>query len=210
MPRTKTITLYRFNELSDKAKARARTWYRDASAGDNYFAEPVIEKAVCMAGIIGIDIQTHAVKLRNGTTRRDPSIWWSGFYSQGDGASFEGSYLYRKGAHRRIREEAPTDTELHRITDELCSVQKRYNYSLTASVTHRGHYSHKIQIDRNSGPNEINGDDMKAVEELLRAFMRWIYQQLQAAYKYENADAQIDETIRANEYEFDVDGDRTS
>lgn len=39
---------------------------------------------------IGITVDTHEVKLMNGKTRQDPSIYFSGFWCQGDGAYFEG------------------------------------------------------------------------------------------------------------------------
>ena len=47
-----------------------------------YFAEQLTE--------IGITVNTHEVKLMNGKTRQDPNIYFSGFWSQGDGAYFEG------------------------------------------------------------------------------------------------------------------------
>ena len=39
---------------------------------------------------IGITVDTHEVKLMSGKTRQDPSIYFSGFWCQGDGACFEG------------------------------------------------------------------------------------------------------------------------
>lgn len=39
---------------------------------------------------VGITADTHEVKLMNGKTRQDPNIYFSGFWSQGDGACFEG------------------------------------------------------------------------------------------------------------------------
>jgi len=41
---TKTITLYTFNELSDKAKDKARDWWRDLSINDAWY-ESVYEDA---------------------------------------------------------------------------------------------------------------------------------------------------------------------
>jgi len=212
MPRTKEITLYQFDELSDTAKIAARDWYRQCSDGDNDFAESVIEDAAECAAILGITIDHHPVKLMNGKTRQDPSVWWSGFWSQGDGACFDGSYCYAAGAHRKIRAHAPQDTELHRIADGLLAVQKEYSYSLSASIKHIGHYSHAhsttITVDRGIGPNEIAGADVEAIETLLRDYMTWIYRELEKEYEYQNADEQVDETIRANEYEFTEDGER--
>lgn len=38
--------------------------------------------------------------------------------------------------------------------------------------------------------------------------MRWIYRALEAEYEYQDSDGQVDETIKANEYEFEEDGSR--
>lgn len=64
---------FQFDQLSDDAKEKARDWYREASAGDNYFSEPVIEDWKARLEKKGFN---------------DPEISWSGFSSQGDGASF--------------------------------------------------------------------------------------------------------------------------
>ena len=34
---TTTRTLYKFDELSDEAKEKARDWYREAGAGDQWW-----------------------------------------------------------------------------------------------------------------------------------------------------------------------------
>ena len=44
--------------------------------------------------------------------------------------------------------------------------------------------------------------------ELSRDLMRWIYRTLEKECDWQNADEQVDENIRCNEYEFDVDGER--
>ena len=68
-----------------------------------------------------------------GGTRQKPCIWFSGFWSQGDGACFEGRYAYAPRASLRIRDYAPRDTELHRIADALQALQRLNFYQLTAS-----------------------------------------------------------------------------
>ena len=64
---------------------------------------------------------------RVGTQER-PHLWFRGFASQGDGASFEASYAHAKGATGAIRAHAPKDTTLHRIFDgampEQCIVNE--------------------------------------------------------------------------------------
>jgi hypothetical protein len=38
--------------------------------------------------------------------------------------------------------------------------------------------------------------------------MRWVYRRLEAEYNWLQADEQVDESIRCNEYTFDEDGNR--
>jgi hypothetical protein len=214
MPHIREVTVYQFDELSDHAKEQARQWYRTASQGDNYFAESVIEDAATIADLLGINLRQTTVKLMGGGTRQEPTIYWSGFWSQGDGACFEGTYYYAKGSTRKIREHAPQDTDLHTLTDGLAAVQRKYWYQLQASVKHRGHYQHELctEIDVESSglinADRITPEDADTVRELLRDFMRWIYRQLEKEYEYQNSDEVVDETIRANEYEFDEEGNR--
>ncbi len=203
---TKTRTLFTYDELSDEAKAKARDWWRDCEArsGDNFFAECVIEDADTIAEILGITVD------RRG--KHSPAIFWSGFWSQGDGACFEGSYSYAKGATKAIRRHAPKDTELHRIADELAKVQRRYFYALSATCEHRGHYQHSgcmavhTYYD-NDGDRNISDDDDETIRQSLRDFADWIYRRLEEAYEYTMSDEAVEESIIANEYEFDEDGD---
>ena len=95
MPRTMTVhtEVFGYHELSEKAKEAAL----DAWAQENeFFNDFVYEDAVRVAELLGIEIDSKPVKLMNGSTRYDPAIFFSGFWSQGDGACFEGSYRYRK------------------------------------------------------------------------------------------------------------------
>lgn len=57
---------------------------------DSDFAEYVIESFVQGLEEAGIEMDTRPVKLMNGKTRHDPVVYWSGFWSQGDGACFAG------------------------------------------------------------------------------------------------------------------------
>ena len=67
-------TLYTFDELSDSAKERAREWWRNLEAQD-WDSSCTIDDAKDCAKIIGILID---------------DVYWSGFYSQGDGATKSG------------------------------------------------------------------------------------------------------------------------
>lgn len=210
MSRTIEKTVFKFDELSDRAKEKARDWYRDDAFDYDWYTF-LYEDLAIIFDILGIDSRK-PVKLMNGTTRYDPCIWFSGFSSQGDGACFEGTYRYAKGASKKIREHAPQDEKLHAIADLLTEVQRRHFYRLEARVTHSGHYYHEgcttIDVtDRESG-DDIGGETEKEVAEQLRALMRWIYRALQDEYRYLNSNEAIDESIDATGYEFYEDGSR--
>ena len=84
--------------------------------------------------ILGVTLRTSPVRLFGGGTRENPQLFFRGFSSQGDGASFEGCYGHARGAARAIRAHAPKDEELHRIADELQAVRRRNFYQLTGTI----------------------------------------------------------------------------
>lgn len=90
--REETIKLYQFDELSDDAKEKARDWYRQASRDDSFWSEIAIDDAATVLKACGFDVYQRRVKLMGGGTRLKPAIYFSGFYSQGDGACFEGAW----------------------------------------------------------------------------------------------------------------------
>ena len=121
MPRIIETTVYTIDELSDEAKAAARCWYRQAGLHDEWY-DFVYEDFETICRILGVTLATSPVRLYGGGIRDKSQIFWSGFASQGDGASFAGRYNYARGSARAIRAHAPKDTELHRIADELQAV----------------------------------------------------------------------------------------
>ena len=170
-----------------------------------YFAEQLTE--------IGITVSTHEVKLMNGKTRQDPNIYFSGFWSQGDGACFEGYLSHAKGAAARIRDYAPTDATLHGIADRLQAIQRRNFYQLAAEVSHRGRYYHEytmsVDVTRDSPTWQPPTEDAEEiVTEALRDLARWLYRQLQAEYDHLTSDEAIEEGIIVNEYTFTEGGRR--
>src|SRR3954469_19000104 len=135
------ITVFKFGELSDKAKEKAREWFREGALDHDWW-DSVYDDAEEIAKLMGINLKQKPVKLMGGGTRYDPSIWFSGFANQGDGACFHAHYAYVKGCAKAVREHAPQDERLHQIADGLQDVQRRAFYRLTAETKHSGHYYH--------------------------------------------------------------------
>ena len=212
MPEVICTTVYQFPELSDAAKEKARSWYRELGAHDDWW-DAVYEDFERVCEILGIRLKTTSVRLLGGGTRQKPCIWFAGFWSQGDGASFEGYWCHSKGAAARIRNYAPTDATLHGIADRLQTIQRRNFYQFAAEVSHRGRYSHEytmsVDVTRDSpiwqSPTE---DAEETVTEAQRDLARWLYRQLQAEYDYFTSDGAIEEGIIVNEYTFTEGGRR--
>jgi len=194
---TYTVTTYDFDELSDKAKAKARDSLRDVNVDDSYWSEYILEDAKECAKIIGIDID---------------NIYFSGFSSQGDGACFTGRWLYKKHSAKDIRIHAPDDTQLHKIADALQAAAKPHFYQLEARVSLSGHYYHEYctSVDVEDSDNwhrDPSEDTHDAVTFALREFMRWIYKRLENEYWDLQSDEQVTETIEANECQFTESGE---
>ena len=212
MPEIVETIVYRLDELGDKAKEAARAWYREGSLDHDWF-ESVYEDFERVCALLGVQLASRTVRLYGGGSRQKPCIWFSGFWSQGDGACFEGSYSHAKDAGRQIRAYAPQDRELHRIADALQAVQRRNFYQLCATIAHRGRYYHEysltIDVERRSlsGQGPTN-DAEELVADAMRDLARWLYGQLEREYEYQTSDAVVDELIAANDYTFTQAGHR--
>ncbi|QBJ04488.1 hypothetical protein HOV23_gp085 [Pseudomonas phage Lana] len=218
--RTIETPVFKFDQLSEKAQAHAleKNYERNV---DHEWWDSTYDDAVMMAAVMGIEIEN-----RRGSNPQ-PAIWFSGFSSQGDGACFEGTYRYRKGALKALKSEAParyknTETkqwvdvegnvELHAICRGLQDVQSRHFYKLEADVKQRGHYNHSgcthIEVTHSDDQYRDLGEDEELIKQLLRDFMDWIYARLEKEYEYLTSEEQLKESLIADEVEFDEEGNR--
>lgn len=182
--------IFKFEELSEKAKDHAKT-HLDTF---EFEAEWVLDDFKTIAGIMGF---------------YDITPRYSGFWSQGDGASFTGRYKYAKGAPKLIKEYAPKDAELLSIAEGLQAFQCVNFYRIRATLSVRGHhYAHEntIAFEVYDSENEYRSIDAEDFEELFKDLMRWLYKRLEEGYDAVNTDEYIQEHCTANNYEFDEDG----
>jgi hypothetical protein len=212
MPEVICTTVYQFRELSDAAKEKARSWYRELGSHDDWW-DAVYEDFERVCEVLGIRLKTTFVRLFGGGVRAKPCIWFSGFWSQGDGACFHGYLNHAKGAASRIRDYAPTDAALHSIADRLQAIQRRNFYQLVAEASHRGRYYHEytmsIDVMRDSPtcqPPTVDAEEI--LTEALRDLARWLFRQLQAEYDHLTSDEAVEEGIIVNEYTFTAAGRR--
>lgn len=193
------VNLFKYNELSDSAKEKARQWWRDCNSSDNFWSECVIDDAKAIGKLMGFDID---------------KVYYSGFWSQGSGACFEGTFRGSEFEPGGIEKYAPQDKELHRIAAEIEKIINQF-YAIYLKVKHSGHYYHEnctefeISITDNTDNEIISPEAAEAEKSLIalsRDLMKWIYCNLEKEYEYQNADEQIAESIEANDCDFTEEG----
>lgn len=194
--------LYKFEELSEKAKQYAIGAYW----ASDFDSEAVLDEAVRMGSLLGIEIDTST---RRGSNISRPHIYFSGFWSYGCGVWFEGTYRYRKGSVAAIKAEC-VDEKLIRIAKGLKDVQRKHFYALCARCREGGLYrrTRHLEVDVTDYYDVYRdiGDAENEVTQLLRDFADWIYEQLEAEYEYQTSEEHILEACKDNGYEFDENG----
>lgn len=192
--RTIETTVYNYDELpTDAAKERAREWYLEHGLYYEWW-DSAYDDARTIGAALGFEVE---------------KIFFSGFYSQGDGASFTGHYYYSPGWREKLRKYCPLETEAFAIGERLQAVQRPRRYRLQATITASGRYSHEgamsaaVELD---GGGDAAGDDAAAILECARDFARWIYSRLEAEHEYLTGEESVSEMLRANGYEFTADG----
>lgn len=119
-------------------------------------------------------------------------IHFSGFWSQGDGACFIGHMEYRKG-WRAALAQVCSDATVTEIAERWQALQARCFYQLAASVTKRSHhYSHENTVsidceDKRDSWRELPKGAEDDAADIARDFMRWIYDELESEYEYQQA-----------------------
>lgn len=138
---------------------------------------------------------------------------FSGFGSQGDGASFSGKYSYEKGCLAKIKAEYPDDTNLHDIVWRLVREQKLLAYKYRCVIKTRGNYCHEytMSIETDSDyATEAFYDKLIAAEDefldIFRDLAKYYYRRLEREHEYLTSDEVVLECLKGNGYEFKSNG----
>jgi hypothetical protein len=202
---------FTFDDLDPKAKEHALERYRNWWVQDDWWSN-VYEDAVHIAELLGISID------RKG--KHGPAIHFSGFWSQGDGASFEGTYRPRADTYDAlVAHIGDSDQTLHDLARRLTVLNVGWALdeeigSVSATITTLGRYSHSGTMSLDVQVAAPDGQYMDCAlvgeEELtacMREFANWIYKQLEAEHEYLTSDESLTEQFRDGETKFDEDGD---
>ena len=179
----------KFNELSPEIQQRALDQYRYINVDDTGWDEPTIEYWVEKLEAMGF---TNVV------------INFTGFSSQGDGASFTSGEINIEKVLRHLRvfskyrRYIPSDNMDYYI--KVSRTSSMYYHEKTVTVDDFIHYTNT--------ENQTNKlyEIIELIRELVKEKSREIYKDLQQDFDYLTEDAQVRETLLINEYDFDENG----
>lgn len=158
----------------------------------SFHAEYLVDTAKTAGALLGFDVS---------------KVYWSGFWSQGDGAVACGDYRYAPGAVAAIVREFPQDAELQRIARALQAAQRVAFYQLMATVTSSS-YGHIPQVqvyDARDEYRSIRRDLENDIESELSDFSHWVYRTLEREYEYQTSMEVFAESLEG--IEFDEEGE---
>ena len=126
----------------------------------------------------------------------DASISWSGFGSQGDGASFIGSYAYSRVVNNVGKYPAGALAELRPLYKQLIALQRRHQWRLCANIERRtSRYYHEHTVDINvyrTDDKDVPEDVATELGDILRGFMRWVYRSLEKEWDYQTGEGAVE------------------
>lgn len=190
MPQTKSIKVYTFDELTGKAKEKAADWLRNLQA--DMFGEDD-----CLL--------TEWKKKLERMGYQNPKIAYSGFWSQGDGASFTATVDLVKWLKQTKNIDAPKSfldlINEGEISAEIEKNQWGNQHSHSKTVQASVHANAPESFD-----NLINTIEDQLTEEV-RGLSDKIYHNLRDEYEYQTSDESIKACAEANEDLFDRFGD---
>ena len=216
MPRKLSITLYSFDELSQKAQKKAieaLTENPDAYPPCDW-AEYTLEDFHQICRILGFDIIDPNRIVPDEYPPADAlRIAYCAGHCQSDGASFAADYQYARGAHKRIRE-FTDDKTLHHMADSLFALQKRNFYLVSARITMHGqgvhHSSMRAAVARETPSGMLFEDEPDIEHEILsvaRPLAAWLYNALIRQREWYWEDEAKESFTRECERDFLIDGE---
>jgi len=198
--KTKTITLYQFDELPAAGKAKAIENHRYINVDYGGWADCTLDEWKEKLTAFGYV---------------NPKIQYSGFSSQGDGASFTCKVI-----------DLPVLIKAQKDSREFAAVLRRLKsgkLEIEAEIMRTSNrYCHKYTVNaRVNWYMEDNHRDTPALDAQLaqlesytndhaRGLMTEIYRDLESGYDDLTSDESVIDTLTANEYYFTAQGELTS
>lgn len=221
MCETEVKTVFTYDELGPKAQERAREWLRELTASDfgDIHGRDIIAEFVTICGGLGIDIEWSDSQ----QTQRD--VYWSLDYSQGNGASFDAVLRVCDATPGKVLDYLPADPKDDDSTNGRLRTavgiassmalafpggQVRYRSGATKArvLDPDAFYRHEGDVPDDATVEAMNDTFESQADDLGGHLSAYLYERLRDEHEYQSSDEALEETIRANGYEFDADGER--
>ena len=183
-----TTNVYKFDELSDSAKEKARDWYRRITAGDSYPLDEMVDSLKGLFEAAGIKLQDWSL----GAYSRDNGVT----FDMGDAGDLSGP---RAMAWLENNLLAPLRVKSPRTKDQI---KYKHEVGTIPSCPLTGMCYDDDFLDKLTAYVK-KGETLKDSFHYLADDLMHMAEEEQ---EYRNEDAQVDESIEINGYEFDEDG----
>lgn len=197
MARQVTSTVYTFAELAPDVQERVLNEYRDINIHEDW-ADPLVKNFKETLESLGF---------------LSPTIYWSGFHSQGDGACFTTDQV-------DIARYIKAHNQMNKYTHLYILVTAFDDAWTKISISQRGMYVHQDTMYLDAHDYRYHGDDTDFRRKIAYEFVEFcddvlerarelavdFYLKLEEEYEYLTSEEAVKEAINANEYEFYADG----
>lgn len=201
---TKTLDIYSIEDVknNEELKELVLEKNRDINVDNNYWFDDVIEawkERLREYGFI------------------DPDIRFSGFWTQGDGASFTSKAVYLDLYLKEFGHASYPDKQIKLFLDLIRNydfvefgVERRDNHYVHEYTTKAYYNGYLYQFDKCPRLQRFLSNFLKDLwthmQDKIEELNREIYKDLSEEYDYLESDEAVMETLEANEYEFTEDG----
>lgn len=194
--REKTVKLYKFEELSDKAKEKARNWYRDGISQDMPWMDETVQslKAVFKASGITIKDWSLGAYNQNNFVRFD----------MGDAESLTGKRALAWLENNLFNGLRIGDMKWKEKRKEYLGYGDAYRPGKVPPCPLTGYCADDDFLDYLK-KSVKSGDTLK---EAFQGLADECGKLLEAEYEHQTSDEAVDESIEINGYEFTEDGKR--
>jgi hypothetical protein len=210
--KTKTIKLFQFDELPAEAKKKVIEKHYDINVDYEWWDDFVYEDLHTLAALLGVDVDLK-------------KTYFSGFYHQGQGSAFTADIdvlkLVEGVKSEAWKQHAPNENlKFHKVTpniERVCKLIKAGYIDFWASVrTSNRETSVSTDADFNITSSGLCGNPSNVekacielqdlIEDAAETINHWFFDNLRDNYDYNTSEEAIIESIKANEYWFDLSG----
>jgi hypothetical protein len=206
--------VFNISELSEEAREKAINDNRDWNTLDSFWYEPLLSETFPeMAEAKGFEI---GYRKNWQGEYRDRRIYFSGFWSQGDGASFEASvnyedFILKNRLGNRYR------TLLNHVKRDGggCSIDQSglYSHKYTMHIADADRYFSPYDDTERAYRSAEKADEqcdelLEDILETARDLADEFYRMLEQAHDHLTSDEEVEESLLVNEVEFTASGER--